>query len=82
MVQVDVLWSHGIGAGLGLASAPGIRRRARDLVREGPALHKLLFLAVVLAPSGSVALWAIPSWQTMHAGTRDLPPWVVALFGI
>jgi hypothetical protein len=82
MVQVDVFWSYGIGAGLGLASAPGAGSRLRDLVKEGPAFHTVLFLAVVLAPSGFVALWSNPSWQTMHAGTRDLPAWVVALFGI
>ena len=82
MVQVDVFWSYGIGAGLGLASAPGNGSRIRDLVKEGPAFHTLLFLAIVLAPAGFVSLWANPSWQTMHAGTRDLPPWMVALFAI
>jgi hypothetical protein len=82
MVQVDVFWSYGIGAGLGLASAPGTGSRLRDLVKEGPAFHALLFLAVVLAPAGFVSLWSNPSWQTMHAGTRDLPAWLVALFGV
>lgn len=82
MVQVDVFWSYGIGAGLGLASAPGTGSRVRDLVKEGPAFHTLLFLAVVLAPAGFVSLWSNPSWQTMHAGTRELPAWLVALFGI
>jgi len=82
MVQVDVFWSYGIGAGLGLASAPGTGSRVRDLVKEGPAFHALLFLAIVLAPSGFVSLWSNPSWQTMHAGTRELPAWLVALFGI
>jgi hypothetical protein len=82
MVQVDVFWSYGIGAGLGLASAPGAGSRLRDLVKEGPAFHTLLFLAIVLAPAGFVSLWSNPSWQTMHAGTRDLPAWLVALFGV
>jgi hypothetical protein len=82
MVQVDVFWSYGIGAGLGLASAPGTGSRVRDLVKEGAAFHTLLFLALVLAPSGFVSLWSNPSWQTMHAGTRELPAWLVALFGV
>ncbi len=82
MVQVDFFWSYGIGAGLGFASASGRSARVRDLVKEGPAFHTLLFLALVLVPSGFVALWSFPSWQTMHAGSRDLPPWLVGLFGI
>ena len=76
MVQVDVFWSYGIGAGLGLASA------ASPSKVKDAAFHTLLFLAVVFAPSGFVLLWSFPSWETMHVGTRDLPPWLVALFGV
>jgi len=82
MVQVDVFWTYGIGAGLGLASSSGRKPHLRELVEEAPFFHTLLFLAVAFAPAGFVALWTSPSWQTMHAGSRDLPPWVVALFGI
>lgn len=84
MVQVDVFWSYGIGAGLGLASA--VRGAAvepvKDIVRSRAAFQVLLFLAVVFAPSGFVLLWSFPSWETMHVGTRELPPWLVAGFGI
>lgn len=84
MVQVDVFWSYGIGAGLGLASAAsGVRARTLKEAAATPALfHALLFLAVVFAPSGFVLLWSFPSWETMHVGTRELPPWLVATFGV
>ena len=84
MVQVDVFWSYGIGAGLGLASA----HRATAKEKIGAALkspdgfHTLLFLALVFAPSGFVLLWSFPSWETMHVGTHAMPGWWVALFGI
>lgn len=84
MVQVDVFWSYGIGAGLGLASAAaGVKKeKLRELIQSAPAFQTLLFLAIVFAPSGFVLLWSFPSWETMHVGTRDLPPWLVALFGV
>jgi hypothetical protein len=84
MVQVDVFWSYGIGAGLGLASAAtGLRvRPLREVVQSSAAFQTLLFLAIVFAPSGFVLLWSFPSWETMHVGTRELPPWLVAGFGI
>ncbi len=85
MVQVDVFWSYGIGAGLGLASAAkGLAKPERPLesLATPAAFHTLLFLAIVFAPSGFVLLWNFPSWETMHAGTRDLPGWLVALFGV
>ncbi|MBL8913540.1 MAG: hypothetical protein JNM17_22765 [Archangium sp.] len=85
MVQVDVFWSYGIGAGLGLASAAGTAKK-RESVKEALstpfAFQVLLFLAIVFAPSGFVLLWNFPSWETMHVGTRDLPGWLVAIFGV
>lgn len=84
MVQVDVCWSYGIGAGLGLASAH--RARAKETiaaaVTTNEGFHTLLFLALVFAPSGFVLLWSFPSWETMHVGTHAMPGWLVALFGI
>jgi hypothetical protein len=79
MVQVDVFWSYGIGAGLGVAAPTG-EPAARW---SDPYLTKtLLFLALVFAPSGLYLLWSFPSWETMHAGGRDMPAWLVCLFGI
>lgn len=84
MVQVDVFWSYGIGAGLGLASASrGVKvEKLKEVLQSAPAFQTLLFLAIVFAPSGFVLLWNFPSWETMHAGTRELPGWLVASFGV
>jgi hypothetical protein len=58
MVQVDVFWSYGIGAGLGIASS----RRAPESRWSDPYLMKTLpFLALVFAPSGLYLLWSFPS---------------------
>lgn len=84
MVQVDVFWSYGIGAGLGLASAAKglVPVSPRESLRSREAFHTLAFLALCFAPSGFVLLWSFPSWETMHVGTRELPGWLVALFGV
>lgn len=87
MVQVDVFWSYGIGAGLGLAAGRQVmarraeRREARD--DADPFLMRtLLFLALVFAPSGLYLVWEFTSWETMHAGDRSMPAWLVCLFAI
>ncbi len=84
MVQVDVFWSYGIGAGLGLA---GAHRAAKNesiaqALQSSEGFHTLLFLSMVFAPSGFVLLWCFPSWETMHLGTHAMPGWLVAAFGI
>jgi hypothetical protein len=82
MVQVDVFWSYAIGAGLGVAAADRAPREPASRWSDPFLLKTLLFLALVFAPSGLYLLWAFPSWETMHAGTRDMPAWLVCLFGV
>ena len=86
MVQVDVFWSYGIGASLGLAAGRQVlaRREKPAEAREAdPYLMKtLLFLALVFAPSGLYLVWEFTSWETMHAGTKAMPAWLVCLFAI
>jgi hypothetical protein len=86
MVQVDVFWSYGIGAGLGLAAGRQVlarREKPADAREADPYLMKtLLFLALVFAPSGLYLVWEFTSWETMHAGTRAMPAWLVCLFAI
>jgi hypothetical protein len=77
-----VFWSYGIGAGLGLASAGRAAERDESPWSDPFLMKTLLFLALVFAPSGLYLLWAFPSWETMHAGTKDMPAWLVCLFGI
>lgn len=89
MVQVDIFWSYGIGSGLALAAHRQIKAMsdttvsAWDTALKSPYFVKtLLFLALIFVPSGIWLLWAFPSWETMHAGDRNLPVWLVGLFSI
>jgi hypothetical protein len=100
MVQVDVFWAYGIGAGLAVAASRQLRvRRAfahgDEIPPEAPEgarvrntwqtpyfFGTLLFLALLFAPSGVYLLWEFPSWETMHAGDRSLPGWLVVTFAI
>ena len=43
-------------------------------------LRTLLFLALIFVPSGLWLVWGFPSWETMHAGDKDMPVWLVTLF--
>jgi hypothetical protein len=88
MVQVDVFWSYGLGATFAVAASHQLlaRRRAEPQLPEPRRwsdpylLRTLLFLALVFVPSGVYLVWAFPSWETMHAGDRDMPAWLVTLF--
>lgn len=97
MVQVDVFWSYGIGAGMAVASAGLIREGASRYLRRHArppgittVLHErsyrdaITFLAIFFAPSGIFLLTAFPHWETMHvAGSlADLPAWLVTLFAV
>ncbi len=83
MVQVDVFWSYGLGSSFALAAARQLadEQRRGKKVWDSPYFSKtLLFLAALFAPSGAWLLWSFPSWETMHAGGRDLPGWLVSAF--
>lgn len=82
MVEVDVFWSYGIGAGFAFASG---RHAAGQPFKQATFestqfRDTLLFLACAFAPSGIALVWAFPDWETMHLGTREMPHWLVALF--
>jgi hypothetical protein len=91
MVQVDVFWSYGIGAGFALAAARQLRRPDRPTADRAAPLPAwttdpylaatVLYAAVLFAPSGAWLLWGFTSWETMHAGAPGtVPAWLVALF--
>ncbi len=89
MVQVDIFWSYGIGAGLAVAAHRQIQKQKEDSASvwknalRSPFFTKaLLFLGLVFVPSGFWLLWQFSSWETMHAAGRDLPVWLVGLFAI
>jgi hypothetical protein len=83
MVQVDVFWSYGIGAGFAVANTWQLK--AQERVKKSVFEHvsfrdAVVFLACLFVPSGAFLIWQFPSWETMHVGTRDLPGWLVAAF--
>lgn len=93
MVQVDVFWSYAIGAGLAYAAARQLTAEPAPApgapVTTPPSLLEnrfftvtVIYLAVFFAPSGLGLLWAFPSWETMHAGDRNLPTWIAMLFAV
>jgi hypothetical protein len=56
--------------------------RVKHLWQTPYFVGTLLFLALLFAPSGIYLLWEFPSWETMHAGDRSLPGWLVVTFAI
>jgi hypothetical protein len=87
MVQVDVFWSYGIGAGFAYAAKKQLQKYEPKKEEGGwfanPYFSKnLLYLATLFGPSGLYLVWHFTSWETMHAGTKDMPGWLVTLFAI
>lgn len=79
MVQVDVFWTYAIGASF--AASAGRQLKSEPCTTRNPYFTKtLLFLSIFFAPSGVVLLWCFPGWETMFAGDRNLPGWLVLLF--
>lgn len=88
MVQVDIFWSYGIGAGFAASAARQIQAQSArggfKLLENATFARTLIFLGALFAPSGLYLLWQFPGWETMYvAGSRDdLPAWLVVLFAI
>ncbi len=92
MVQVDVFWAYGIGASFAVAAARQVKKKKEkdaassfESETKGPFytpyfMVTLLYLSLLFAPSGAYLLWAFTSWETMHAGDKTLPAWLVSLF--
>ncbi|MDH5671350.1 MAG: hypothetical protein OEZ06_04325 [Myxococcales bacterium] len=87
MVQVDVFWSYGIGAGFAyaaqkqLADKPPTRENG-GLLANPYFARNLLYLACFFGPSGIYLLWQFTSWETMHALDKTMPAWLVTTFAI
>lgn len=99
MVQVDVFWAYGLGAGYAMAAARQIKKLQKGEATQGslPSFKReekasfwkntyfianLLYLSLLFAPSGLYLVWHFTSWETMHAGDKGMPGWLVALFGL
>ena len=61
---------------------PQVGPPAHSRWRDPYLLRTLLFLALIFGPSGVYLVWAFPSWETMHVGTKDMPAWLVTLFAV
>ncbi|MFZ0831991.1 MAG: hypothetical protein WAM92_02675 [Mycobacterium sp.] len=92
MVEVDVFWAYGIGAGFAVAATHQIAASKDRLTEAGwqrfvsspYAFVNVLYCALLFAPSGAYLLWAFPDWETMQVA-RDhssLPAWLVTLFAV
>ena len=98
MVQVDVFWSYGLGATFAVGASRQLLARRRAAAAAAPLpdagtspfsrwsdpylMRALLFLALIFVPSGVWLVWAFPSWETMHAGDRDMPVALVTAFAL
>lgn len=95
MVEVDVFWAYGLGAGFAAAATHQIalsKDRPTGAAELGWQRYfsspyftvTVLYCALLFAPSGAYLLWAFPDWETMQVA-RDhssLPAWLVTLFAI
>ncbi len=87
MVQVDVFWSYGIGAGFAFAAKKQLQKFEPEKTEGGwfanPYFTKnLMYLATLFGPSGLYLVWQHTNWETMQAGDKTMPGWLVALFAI
>ena len=83
MVQVDVFWTYALGASFAAAAGRQISEEAEDGAspfRSPFYVRTLLYLSILFGPSGVYLCWAFPGWETMFAGDREMPAWIVTLF--
>jgi len=83
MVQVDIFWTYALGASFAASAGRQLKEAAKEGVSPFDTryfLKTLLFLSILFVPSGVCLLWAFPGWETMFAGDRTLPAWLVTLF--
>ncbi|HEY7051212.1 MAG TPA: hypothetical protein VH496_03635 [Mycobacterium sp.] len=95
MVEVDVFWAYGLGAGFATAATyqiasskdrpPGAAASGWQRYVSSPYFTvAVLYCALLFAPSGAYLLWAFPDWETMQVAHNhaSLPAWLVTLFAI
>lgn len=83
MVQVDIFWTYALGASFAASAGRQLKEKAEEGISPFDTryfLKNLLFLSILFVPSGVCLLWAFPGWETMFAGDRNLPAWLVTLF--
>ena len=83
MVQVDIFWAYGLGAGLAAAAGRQLKDKD-DIFVTSYFVKTLLFLALVWAPTGMLLLLKHPSWECMQVPDKlsNIPIWLILGFGI
>ncbi len=80
MVQVDIFWSFGIGAGFAAAAARQLENEDKPFENKY-FVKTLLYLSIFFVPSGATLLWGFPEWETMQVGRYEtIPAWLTGLF--
>jgi hypothetical protein len=95
MVEVDVFWAYGLGAGFAAAAThqialskdrpPGSATSGWQRFFSSPYFTvTVLYCALLFAPSGAYLLWAFPDWETMQVAHNhtSLAAWLVTLFAM
>ena len=83
MVQVDMFWGYGWGAGLAVAAGAQLLNETKPYETRYWA-NTLVFLSLFWAPTGLLLLLRHPSWETMQAAPdlAAMSEWLVLAFGI
>jgi len=95
VVEVDVFWAYGLGAGFAAAATHqialakdrpfGVEHSGWQRYVSSPYFTvTVLYCALLFAPSGAYLLWAFPDWETMQVAHNhtSLPAWLVTLFAM
>jgi hypothetical protein len=54
----------------------------KDLLQNRFMVVNILYAALIFAPSGLYLLWDFTNWETMQAGTKSMPAWLIVGFAI
>jgi hypothetical protein len=79
MIQVDVLWSFGIGAQFAAFAANNLKHEKSPFVNKY-FIYTILYLSIFFAPSGIYLLWGYTGWETMFMIDLDFHPIVPTIF--
>ncbi|MBJ7457720.1 MAG: hypothetical protein JHD02_00885 [Thermoleophilaceae bacterium] len=69
-------------AGESPAVASGRGSSFMDLLQNRYMMLNILYAALLFGPSGIYLVWGYPEWETMQAGNRDMPAWLIVSFAI
>lgn len=82
MIQVDVFWSFGLGAGFASMASHELASNPQHPYLNRFFMWTVLFLGLLFNPSGVYLLNAFPYWESMFVFTAvtDMHPMLPTLF--